>query len=79
MRLTALSGVLPAQRASSLRVVLVVVQPQQQLSQIRVYLMVPHTRKDFKQQGRLAPEALQYQRTTIKNKHTHLYIVQHQP
>lgn len=43
--------VLPAQCASSLGVVFVVVQSQQQLSQIRVYLMVPNTRQNFEQDG----------------------------
>lgn len=43
--------VLPAQCASSLGVVFVVVQSQQQLSQIRVYLMVPNARQNFEQEG----------------------------
>lgn len=57
--------VLPAQCASSLGVVFVVVQSQQQLSQIRVYLMVPNARQNFEQEGWLASEALKFDRVGI--------------
>lgn len=53
---------LPAQGASSLGVVLVVVQAQQQLGQIGVDLMVPDAGEDFEEQRRLTPEALESER-----------------
>lgn len=48
--LNVLDSVPPAQGASSLGVVLVVVQAQQQLGQVRVDLMVPDAGEDLEQQ-----------------------------
>lgn len=59
-------GVLPAQGAAGLRVVLVVVKSQQQLGQIRVDLMVPDAGQDLQQHRRLAAEALEHEHDSIE-------------
>lgn len=58
-------SVLPAQGASGLCVVLVVVESQQQFGQIRVDLVVPDAGEDLQQDRRLAAEALQHQRGSV--------------
>lgn len=56
-----MSGPLPAQGASWLGVVLVVVQPEQQLSQVRVDLVVSDTWQDLEEQEGLTTETLKLQ------------------
>lgn len=67
--------VLPAQRASGLCVVFVVVQTQQQLGEVGVDLMVPNTGEDLEQQRRLPPEALKRPRVSYKTLHCYTTTV----
>lgn len=52
-------GIPPAQGATRLGVVLVVVQPQKQLGQVRVDLVVSNTGQDLEEQERLPTKALE--------------------